>query len=116
MFTRIFGLGTTSAAALRRFEFIIWLTMRIRLTELNPKTESDSDWGFGKSQPETLTIVRYAQNSIGRSLAFDVRLGVLESHPLCNANAISLSASIVGLRTTRKDAVPLKTRKKCIEH
>ena len=53
--------------------------MTIGLTELS----SETDWGrFGKSQPETPSIVRYCQNSIGYSLAFDVRLGVFDSHPL----------------------------------
>ena len=39
-----------------------------------------------------------------RSLAFDLRPGFFDSHLPCNANAISLSALIVGPMTTRKDA------------
>ena len=114
MFTRIFGLGITSAAALTRFEFIISLTMKIALTKLNSE-QSGTLIAFREIAAEAPSIVRYCQNSIGYFLAFDVRLEVFDSHVLCNASAISLSASIVGPRTTRKDVAPARTQKKCTE-
>jgi hypothetical protein len=47
--------------------------------------------------------------------AFDVRLGFFDSQLPCNASVISLSASIVAPKTTRKDAARPSNQKKYIE-
>ena len=54
--------------------------MTIRLTEANSEPKWDPD-AFRKIAAETLSIVRYRQNTIGYSLAFDVRFAVFDSHP-----------------------------------
>ena len=53
--------------------------MTIRLTELNPK-RSGTLIAFRRIVAEAATIVRYCQNTIGYSLAFDVPSGVFDSH------------------------------------